>query len=216
MPLQEPLAQNHFFKIVHDAGKGRLDARSAKAAPYGQGVGAQKKEAIGLFLVQDFLDAGIDAGALRARLLRAWSGLLPAATTSISAFWYQTKFRPPSWAQAWRMPDLENVGILGNGPAQDDGVKLPLWTNSRVKAAHSTVRMCASTPILASWLLNQRGRKNALLIALVGQDGEGQRAAFFLRRPFFFFFSRKPASSSICSAFATSWATGCRLWMIGP
>ena len=54
MPLQG-LWHKPFFKIVHDAGKGRLDAFEAPLH-YGQGVG-HKKEAIGLFLVQDFLDA---------------------------------------------------------------------------------------------------------------------------------------------------------------
>ncbi len=84
------------------------------------------------------------------------------------------------------MPDLENVGILGNGPAQDDGVKIALVDKFAGKGRpfHSAdVRLHANFGQLA---LNQRGRKNALLIALVGQDGEGQRAAVFLPQAVFF------------------------------
>lgn len=68
-----------------------------------------------------------------------------------------------------------------------------LLTNSLMKAAHSTVRICTVIPSALSWLWMMIAALMRGIVALIDEDGKRERFAVPLRRPSLILF--QPASS---------------------
>ena len=82
-----------------------------------------------------------------------------------------------------RVPDLVLVGIVADAPPQDDRLEPRFLMYSLRSVAHSMMRISTRTPMLAQRGLDDLGDLLALVVALVGEQLEGERLAVLDQDP---------------------------------
>ena len=170
----QALGHPPFLKVVHDARQGGFDAHEA-VLHHRQGIG-HIEETVGLILVQDLLRLVVQRGP--ALTVRRGAGLFQhfvqigvLVVDEVQAAGHGLR----------GMPDREDVRVLGDGPAQDDGIEaagIHEFPDEGGPFHGADAHVDAHGPQLA---LDDGGGEDARLVALVGQDGERQRLAVLVQ-----------------------------------
>jgi len=168
--LLQDLGNPPFFKIIHDARKSRLDTLKTPLH-HRQGIG-HKQKAVRLVGIKNFLNPVIQLGPffLVGRRLRLFKQPVHLGVAVVGKI-------EPALKGLRRMPYGIQIRVLRDGPTQEHGVKAPLVDKFADKGRPlygADTHVDADLPELR---LHHGGSKYALLVALVGQNGKGQRLA---------------------------------------